>query len=146
MRSVIILWLYSKNRSKNCILIMFTVLKMGQRFLVWTFCLFIVITMYSFIVFIIYNNKGIKNAQWAMENCKLYALCTYQRPSRGVDPGDIRGNSAGFADFCRQVLARDGDIGPHLHFWGMIHRDRPSGFVTSPPSWKWKIRTAGLGI
>ena len=29
------------------------------------------------------------------------ALCTYQRPSRGVDPGDIRGNSAGFADFYR---------------------------------------------
>ena len=35
-------------------------------------------------------------------------LCTYQRPSRGVDPGDIRGKSAGFADFCRQFLALDG--------------------------------------
>ena len=69
-------------------------------------------------------------------------ICTYQRPSQGVDSGDIRGNSAGFADFCRQFLARDVAIGPLLHFRGKIHGERPVGFVTSPPSWKWKIRTA----
>ena len=48
------------------------------------------------------------------------------------DPGDIRGNSAGFAGFCRQCLARDGGIGPLLHFRGKIHGERPAGFVTSP--------------
>ena len=32
----------------------------------------------------------------------------------GVDPRDIRGNSTGFADFCRQFLARDGGIEQHL--------------------------------
>ena len=63
----------------------------------------------------------------------------------GVDPGDILGNSAEFADFCRQFLARDGGIGPLLHFRGKIHGERPAGFVTSPLSWKWKIRTAGTG-
>ena len=47
----------------------------------------------------------------------------------------------GFADFCRQFLA----IGPLLHFRGKIHGKRPAGFVTSPPSWKWKIRTALTG-
>ena len=61
-------------------------------------------------------------------------LCTYQRPSRGGDPGDIRGNSAGFADFCRQFLAQDRGIGPRLHYRGKIHGERPAGFVTSPPS------------
>ena len=69
-------------------------------------------------------------------------LCTYQRPSRGVDPRDIRGKGAGFADFCRQFLALDGGIGPLLHFRGEVHGERPAEFVTSPPSWKWK----GLGI
>ena len=52
----------------------------------------------------------------------------------GGDPGDIRGNSAGFAGFCRQCLAHDGGIGPLLHFRGKIHGERPAGFVTSPPS------------
>ena len=47
-------------------------------------------------------------------------ICTYQRPSQGVIFGDIRGNSAGFADFCRQFLARDVAIGPLLHFRGKI--------------------------
>ena len=65
---------------------------------------------------------------------ELPYLCTYQRPSRGVDPGDIQENSAGFADFCRQFLARDGGIGLLLHFRGKIHRERPVGFVTSPSS------------
>ena len=60
------------------------------------------------------------------------SICTYQRPSRGVDPGDIRGNSAGFADYCRQVLAR---------FRGKIHGERPAGFATSPLKIKKKIRT-----
>ena len=32
----------------------------------------------------------------------------------GVDPREIRGNSMGFADFCRQFLARDGGIEQHL--------------------------------
>ena len=32
----------------------------------------------------------------------------------GVDPRDIRGNSMGFADFCRQFLARDGGTEQHL--------------------------------
>ena len=63
----------------------------------------------------------------------------------GVDPRDIWGYSMGFADFCRQFLARDGGIEPLLHFRGKIHRERPAGFVTSPPFWKWKIRTAGTG-
>ena len=49
-------------------------------------------------------------------------------------PGDIRGNSAGFADFCRQFLAQDRGIGPLLHYRGKIHGERPAGFVTSPPS------------
>ena len=72
-------------------------------------------------------------------------LMPYQRPSRGVDPGDIRGNSAEFSDRCRQFLARDGGIGMCLHFRGKMHGERPAGFVTSPLSWKWKIRTAGTG-
>ena len=33
------------------------------------------------------------------DHIKLKILCSYQWPSRGVDPGDIRGNSAGFANF-----------------------------------------------
>ena len=57
-----------------------------------------------------------------------------QRPPRGVDPGDIRGNSAGFADFCCRFLARDGGIGPLLHFRDKIQGERPAGFVTSPLS------------
>ena len=61
-------------------------------------------------------------------------LYTYRRPSRGVDPGDIRGNSAGFANFWRPFLARDEGSGPLLHFRGKIHGQRPAGFVTSPPS------------
>ena len=36
--------------------------------------------------------------------------------SPGVDPGDICGHSAGFADFCHQFFVRDGGIGPLLHF------------------------------
>ena len=70
-------------------------------------------------------------------------LCTYQRPSQGVDPGDIWGNSAGFADFCCQFLAWDGDIGPLLHSRGKIDGARPSGFVTLLPSWS---GPRGLGI
>ena len=38
--------------------------------------------------------------------------------------------SAGFADFCRQFLARDGAIGPLLYFRGKIHWERAAGFVT----------------
>ena len=65
----------------------------------------------------------------------LPSLCTYQRPStRGGgggreegDLGDIRGNSAGFADFFRQYLARERGIGPLLHFRGKIHGERPAG-------------------
>ena len=53
---------------------------------------------------------------------------------QGGDSGDMRGNSAGFADFRRQCLARDGGIGPLLHFRGEIHVERPPGFVTSPPT------------
>ena len=52
----------------------------------------------------------------------------------GGDPGDIPGNSAGFAGFCCQCLARDGNIRPLLHFPGKIHGERPAGFVTSPQS------------
>ena len=52
----------------------------------------------------------------------------------GGDPGDIRGNSAGFADFCRQFLAQDRGVGPLLHYRGKIHGERPAGFVTSLPS------------
>ena len=73
------------------------------------------------------------------------SLCTYQRPSPGVDSVDIRWNSAGFADFCRQFLARDGAIGLLMHCRGKIHGERPARFGTSPPSWKWKIRTALTG-
>ena len=54
--------------------------------------------------------------------------------------------SSGFADFCRQVLAGDGGIGPLLHFQGKKHGERPAGFVTSPPSWKWEIQIAGTGL
>ena len=99
--------------------------------------------MSSFVYFFVQTkNKPI--AQFAMSNLNWH-LCTYQRPSRGVDPGDIWGNSVGFADFWHQFLARDGGIGPLLHFRGKIHGERPTGFVTSPPSWKWKIRTSGTG-
>ena len=52
----------------------------------------------------------------------------------GGDPGDIRRNSAGFADFCRQFLAQDRGIGPLLHYRVKIHGERPAGFVTSLPS------------
>ena len=65
---------------------------------------------------------------------KIVRLMHLSAAISGVDPGDIRGNSAGFADFCRQFLALDGDIGPPLHFRGEIHVERPEGFVTSPPS------------
>ena len=44
------------------------------------------------------------------------------------------GNSAGFADFCRQFLARDGGIGPLLHFRGNVREESPAGLATSPPS------------
>ena len=50
----------------------------------------------------------------------------------GLTPGGIRGNGAGFADFCSQCLARDGGIGRLLHFRGKIHGEKPVGFVTSP--------------
>ena len=33
-----------------------------------------------------------------------------------------------------EFLARDGGIGPLLHFRGKIHGERPTGFVASPPS------------
>ena len=46
----------------------------------------------------------------------------------GVDPVDIQGISAGFAECCRQCLAQDGGIGPLLHFRGKIHGERPAGF------------------
>ena len=49
----------------------------------------------------------------------------------GINPGDIQ-NSAGFADFCLQFLARDGGFGPLLRFRSKIHGERPAGFVTSP--------------
>ena len=62
----------------------------------------------------------------------------------GINPGDIQ-NSAGFADFCLQFLARDGGFGPLLRFRSKIHGERPAGFVTSPLPWKWKVRTAGTG-
>ena len=52
----------------------------------------------------------------------------------GSDPGDIQGNSAGFADFCRQFLTPDRGIGPLMHFRGKIHGERPAGFVTLLPS------------
>lgn len=61
----------------------------------------------------------------------------------GGCPWGHRGNSARLVDFCCQFLARDRGIGSLLHFWGKIHRERPTGFLTSPPSWKWKIWTAG---
>lgn len=49
------------------------------------------------------------------------ALCTYQQTSQGVDPGDIRGNSAGFADFYRLFLAQDRGIG--LLFFALLKQD-----------------------
>ena len=52
----------------------------------------------------------------------------------GGDPGDIRGNSTGFAGLCCQYLTQDGGIGPLLQFRGKIHGERPARFVTSPPS------------
>ena len=52
----------------------------------------------------------------------------------GGDPGDIRGNSAGFAGFCCQSLDQDVGIGPLMDFRGKIHGERTAGFVTSPPS------------
>ena len=75
----------------------------------------------------------------------LLLLSTLSAAIPGGWPGDVRGNSAGFADFRRQFLARNGGIGPLLHFRGKIHGERPAGFVASPPSWKWKIRPAGTG-
>ena len=48
-------------------------------------------------------------------------LCTYQQPSRGLDPGDIQANSVGFADFCCHFLVWDRGIGPLLHFRGKIY-------------------------
>ena len=50
------------------------------------------------------------------------------------NPGDIPGNSVGFANFYSQFLSRDGGSGPLLHFRGKKHGERPAGFVTSPPS------------
>ena len=52
----------------------------------------------------------------------------------GIDPWDIWGNRAGFIEFCSHCLARNGGIGPLLHFQGEIHGERAAGFVTSPPS------------
>ena len=48
-------------------------------------------------------------------------LCTYQRPSQGIDPGTYGGITTGLTDFYRQFLARDGGIGPLLHFRGKVH-------------------------
>ena len=51
----------------------------------------------------------------------IYALIS------GNPGGLTRGNSAGFADFCQQFLARGGGIGPLLHSRGKIHGERPAG-------------------
>ena len=51
-----------------------------------------------------------------------------------VDPRGIWENSKGFADFVGNFLPGMGGIGPLLHFRGKIHRERPVGFVASPPS------------
>ena len=61
-------------------------------------------------------------AYW--KHCKIMHLSA---AIPGLDPGDIGGNSAGFADFCCQFLARDGGIGPLLHFRGKVHGERPAG-------------------
>ena len=55
------------------------------------------------------------------------SLCTHQQSSRGVDPGDIRGNSAGFACVCSQFLVRDGSSGPLLHPRGKKLRGKTRG-------------------
>ena len=62
------------------------------------------------------------------------------------DPGDIRGNSAGFAGFCYQCLARDWGIGQLLHFRSKIHGGRPAGFVTLAAILKMKDPDHGKGF
>ena len=62
------------------------------------------------------------------------------------DPGDIRGNSAGFAGFCRQWLAQDGGTGPLLHFRGKIHGERPPGICNIAAILKMKDPDLGNGF
>ena len=63
----------------------------------------------------------------------------------GLTPGTYRGIAQDLMTFS-QFLARDGSIGPLLHFQGKIQGERPAGFVTSPPFWKWEIQTALTGF
>ena len=102
----------------------------------------IMITMIIVMIFIkgAISNEVVVSERLFTVRCELASqigsLCTYQQPSRGLDPGDIRANSAGFADFCCHFLVWDRGIGPLLHFRGKIYTvwERPAGVVTSPPS------------
>ena len=83
------------------------------------------------------NVVGMKTEKFQLKVKCLKKAASYALISAfpgGVDPRDIRGNSAGFADFCCQFLARDGGIGPLLHPRGKMQGERPRGFVTLPPS------------
>ena len=59
---------------------------------------------------------------------ELYNIYAFMHLSAAI-PGDwspdTRRNSTGLTDFCRQFLARDGGIGPLLHFRGKVHWERP---------------------
>ena len=49
----------------------------------------------------------------------------------GVDPGDIRGNIAGFADFFPNFWPGTGALDCFCTQRGKIHGERPARFVTS---------------
>ena len=63
----------------------------------------------------------------------------------GLTPGTYEG-------IARDLLTFVANFWPGTGHWTAFAlpkqdtRERPVGFLTSPPSWKWKIRTAELGI
>ena len=55
-------------------------------------------------------------------------------PSRGVDPGDIRGIARGLMTFVLNLWPGTGALDCFCTQRGKIHGERPAGFVTSWPS------------
>ena len=75
----------------------------------------------------------------------LHSYLTTLEELGRIDPEDIRGNSAGFANFCRQFLAWDGSIGPLLHFQGkMICNTIAILKMKDPDCWDWVLLLNGL--
>ena len=64
---------------------------------------------------------------------------SYATPSRELTPGIYGGIGRDLLTFVANVWPGTGELDRLCTFdRGKIHRERPAGFWTSPPSWKWK--------